>query len=204
MARWNPAQRFRVRALWESARMAFGSVRDNTLRSVLTCLGIVIGVATVIGMLGVVAGINDMISSQLGFLGASSFIVQKYPAVRMGRPSSEIRNRPNLTLEDARAIQASCPSVERVAPRVLFRAQQARSGGNKTDPNVLLVGATSSYVSVAGASVEHGRNITPLDETGSSEIALVGADVVDRVFPYGDSAGSKGQSSFTGKVLGCP
>ena len=188
MAVWNPARWFRARAFWESARMALGSVRDNTMRSVLTGLGIVIGVATVIGMLGVVAGIDGMISKELGRLGASSFVLQKFPAIRVGS-MREYRSRPNLTVDDARAIAASCPSVETVVPEVSFQAQQVRSGNNKTDPDVILHGTTSSFPSVWGVSVQYGRSFTPLEDVGSSDVAIVGQDVVDRVFPYGDPIG---------------
>ena len=168
--------------------MAFGSVRDNTMRSVLTCLGIVIGVATVISMLGVVAGIDGMIADQLGRLGASSFILQKYPAIRVGS-LREYRSRPNITVDDARAILASCPSIETVVPEITYNAQIARNGNNKTDPDVLLHGTTSSFPIVWGVAVEQGRNFTPIEDVGSNNVAIIGQDIVERVFPYGDPIG---------------
>ena len=188
VGRWDLMRRLRLRASWESGRMALGSVRANAMRSVLTCLGIVIGVATVIGMLGIVAGINGMVTQELGRLGASSFFLQKFPVMRMGS-MREYRKRPDLTMEDAKAILAACPSVEMVSPEVSFRAQQVRSGNNKTDPDVVLVGVTSSYASIAGVDVEHGRNFTPLEDAGPRNVAIVGQDVVDRVFPYGNPIG---------------
>lgn len=183
LVRW-----LRLRALWENARMALSSVRANAMRSLLTCLGIVIGVATVIGMLGIVTGIDVMVTKELGRIGASSFFLQKYPAVRMGS-MREYRKRPNLTVEDARAIVAACPSVELVSPEVAFRAQQARSGNNKTDPDVTLVGVTSAYSSISGIDVDQGRNFTPLEDLGPRNVAILGQDVVDRVFPYGSPLG---------------
>lgn len=186
--RWSLMRWLRLRALWENTRMALSSVRANAMRSLLTCLGIVIGVATVIGMLGIVAGINSMVTKELGRIGASSFFLQKYPAVRMGS-MREYRKRPNLTVEDARAIVAACPSVELVSPEVAFRAQQARSGSNKTDPDVTLVGVTSAYSSISGIDVDQGRNFTPLEDAGPRNVAILGQDVVDRVFPYGSPLG---------------
>jgi putative ABC transport system permease protein len=164
------------------------SVRANAMRSLLTCLGIVIGVATVIGMLGIVAGINGMVTKELGRMGASSFFLQKYPAVRMGS-MREFRKRPNLTAEDAKAILTACPSVEMVSPEVGFRAQQARSGNNKTDPDVTLAGVTSSYSAIAGINVVTGRNFTPIEDAGPRNVAILGQDVVDRLFPYGSPIG---------------
>ncbi len=168
--------------------MALSSVRANAMRSLLTCLGIVIGVATVIGMLGIVAGINGMVTSELGRIGASSFFLQKYPAVRMG-DWREYRKRPDLTVDDAKAILVTCPSVETVSPEVSFRSQQVRSGNNKTDPDVTLSGVTSTYSSIAGIGVAQGRNFTPLEDEGPRNVAILGKDVVDRVFPYGSPIG---------------
>lgn len=185
---WNLARWLRLRTLWENARMALSSVRANAMRSLLTCLGIVIGVATVIGMLGIVAGINSMVTKELGRIGASSFFLQKYPAVRMGS-WREYRKRPNLTAEDAKAILLTCPSVEMVSPEVGFQAQQVRSGNNKTDPNVTLAGVTSAYSSIAGINVVQGRNFTPLEDQSPRNVAILGQDVVDRVFPYGSPIG---------------
>ncbi|HQK20883.1 MAG TPA: ABC transporter permease, partial [Polyangiaceae bacterium] len=98
LARW-----WRLRTLWENARMALSSVRANALRSLLTCLGIVIGVATVIGILSIVGGINNLVTGELDRVGASSFFLQKYPGVRVGF-MREYRLRPNLTSDDAKAI----------------------------------------------------------------------------------------------------
>ena len=186
---WNLARWLRLRTLWENARMALSSVRANAMRSLLTCLGIVIGVATVIGMLGIVSGINSMVTKELGRIGASSFFLQKYPAVRMGGSWREYRKRPNLTAEDAKVILLTCPSVEMVSPEVGFQAQQVRSGNNKTDPNVTLAGVTSSYSAIAGINVVQGRNFTTLEDQSPRNVAILGQDVVDRVFPYGSPIG---------------
>lgn len=183
LVRW-----LRLRTLWENTRMALSSVRANALRSLLTCLGIVIGVATVIAMLGIVSGIDAMVTDELGRIGASSFFLQKYPAVRLSS-MREYRKRPNLTVEDAKAILQTCPSVELVSPEVGFRAQQARSGNNKTDPDVTLAGVTSSYSAIAGINIVHGRNFTPIEDGGPRNVAILGTDVVDRLFPYGSPVG---------------
>jgi putative ABC transport system permease protein len=168
--------------------MALSSVRTNAMRSLLTCLGIVIGVATVIGMLSIVAGINGMVTKEFGRMGASSFLLQKYPAIRMGS-MREYRSRPSLTVEDAKAILASCPSVELVSPEVGFRAQQARSGNNKTEPDVVLAGVTSAYSSIAGIHLVQGRNFTPIEDDSPRNVAILGQDVVERLFPYGSPIG---------------
>ncbi len=178
----------RLHTFWENARMAMSSVRANTMRSLLTCLGIVIGVATVIGMLGIVAGINGMVTSELDRIGASSFFLQKYPVIRMGS-MRDYRKRPDLTVDDARAILAACPSVEQVSPQAGFRAQQVRSGSNRTDPDVTLTGVTSAYSTIAGLSVEQGRNFTRLEDFSPRNVAILGQDVVDRLFPYGSPIG---------------
>ena len=93
--------------------MAMDSIRANKIRSVLTVLGVVIGVTTVIGMSSVISGLNTAISSQIEGLGSNLIFVSRFP-VAVGRMDAEIRSRKKLTLEDAEAI-AELPAVGAVA-----------------------------------------------------------------------------------------
>jgi putative ABC transport system permease protein len=135
-----------------------------------------------------VGGINNLVTGELDRVGASSFFLQKYPGVRVGF-MREYRLRPNLTSDDAKAILLACPSVESVSPSVRFRSQQVRSGNNKTDPDVLLMGVTSSHSTVSGLSIQEGRDFTPLEDEGPRNVAILGKDVVERVFPWGSPLG---------------
>src|SRR5713226_7606103 len=99
----------------ETFLLAIDSLRKNTLRSFLTVLGVVIGVATVIGMSSIISGLNSSISSQIEDLGSNLIFVQRIPPTIGGRLPPEIFSRKKLTLEDAKAI-AGLSLVKAIAP----------------------------------------------------------------------------------------
>src|SRR5437762_14318685 len=84
--------------------LALDSLRKNTLRSFLTVLGVVIGVATVIGMSSIISGLNSSISSQIEDLGSNLIFVQRIPPTIGGRLPPEVFSRKKLSLEGAKAI----------------------------------------------------------------------------------------------------
>src|SRR5207249_10278650 len=96
-------------------------LRKNTLRSILTLLGVVIGVATVIGMSSIISGLNSSISSQIQDLGSNLIFVQRIPPTIGGRLSPEVINRKRLTLDDAKAI-GELSLVKAVAPVLQYFA----------------------------------------------------------------------------------
>src|SRR5215468_4238654 len=101
--------------------LALDSLRKNKLRSFLTVLGVVIGVATVIGMSSIISGLNSSISSQIQDLGSNLVFVQRIPPTIGGRLPPEVLNRKKLTLEDAKAI-GQLPLVQSVAPILQYFA----------------------------------------------------------------------------------
>src|SRR5437870_11067533 len=95
--------------------LALDSLRKNKLRSFLTILGVVIGVATVIGMSSIISGLNSSIAAQIEQIGSNLIFVSRIPVVIGGRIPPEVFSRKLFTLEDGTAIQ-QLPLVEGVAP----------------------------------------------------------------------------------------
>ncbi|HEV7921035.1 MAG TPA: ABC transporter permease, partial [Thermoanaerobaculia bacterium] len=103
--------------LLENLRFAFTAIRGHKLRSVLTILGIVIGVATVIAMVSLIVGFNNSVTSSFQSFGATLVQFQKFdPRFGPGQRSDEERNRKNLTYDDALAMKRLCPSMAAVSP----------------------------------------------------------------------------------------
>ena len=110
-----------VRAFLDNLRLALRHASwRNPLRSLLTLLGIVIGVATVVTMMALLEGLRIKVNRDLSQLGANVFRVDKWPqGIHFGQPHElgQVRQAPpNLTLDDRRALAEHCPSVAR-APR---------------------------------------------------------------------------------------
>src|SRR5437764_8826390 len=127
--------------------LALDSLRKNKLRSFLTVLGVVIGVATVIGMSSIISGLNSNISSQIQDLGSNLIFIQRIPPTIGGRLPPEVFSRKKLTLEDAKAI-ADLPLVQSVAPVLQYFAINTDSKSfsvryrDKTAKNTIFIGAT--------------------------------------------------------------
>ena len=166
---------------------ALESLSGNKLRSILTVLGIVIGVAAVIAMLSIGRGAQASITSQIESIGTN--LVYVYPgAIREGGVSSAQGAAGTLTLDDASAL-AGVPGVEAVAPEADGRAQIAYLGQNT---NSRLIGATPSYQDVHSLTIADGAFISDSNQVAHSSVIVLGSAVAETLF--GSTAGVVGQS----------
>ena len=174
----------------ESIQMALGSLKTHKLRSVLTTLGIIVGVTTVVGMLSLTQGLKRSIEDQVRSLGANTFTVRKFPAIiTSGKQWRKYARRKNLTYEDALAIEELCPSVQTVAPDInLYPGETIRYGGESTD-RVPIWGVTETYLDVFSYFVQWGRFITPTDVEHRRKVCVLGVNILNRLFPYEDPVG---------------
>lgn len=168
--------------------LALDSLRKNTLRSFLTVLGVVIGVATVIGMSSIISGLNNSIASQIEDLGSNLIFVQRIPPTIGGRLPPEVFSRKKLTMEDAKAIE-QLSVVKAVAPVLQYFAinTDAKSFSvryrDKTAKNTIFVGASPDVAVVMNLHLEAGRWINEADHTHNSNVVVLGHDTMDTIFP---------------------
>jgi putative ABC transport system permease protein len=150
-------------ALWDNVRLAVGTLAANPLRSLLTLLGVVIGVTTVITMMALVEGLRSKVTSDLSNLGANVFSVSKWPAgINLGRMDwRRFQRRPNIGLEDLRAIREGCPSVSTASAQTWLGPNKISSAIAETQPNVIVQGATAEWIDTSGRSVSAGRFFSP-------------------------------------------
>jgi putative ABC transport system permease protein len=175
-----------VRSSLDNLRLAFGTFLGNPLRSLLTLLGIVIGVTTVITMMALIEGLRIKVNNDLSRLGANSFQATKWPS-GFGRFNwQKYAKRPDLTMEDALAIQESCPSVGAVGPSDDEGGQKVATSNAETRPSVRVYGATPEYVDTSGITVASGRFFTETEAMDGRSVAVVGLDVSDALFPWAD------------------
>jgi putative ABC transport system permease protein len=168
--------------------LALDSLRKNTLRSFLTVLGVVIGVATVIGMSSIISGLNDSIASQIADLGSNLIFVQRIPPTIGGRIPPEVFSRKKLTMEDAKAIE-QLPRIQAIAPVLQYFAINTDAKAfsvryrDKTAKNTIFVGATPDVAAVMNLRMEAGRWINEADHTHSTNVVVLGHDTADTIFP---------------------
>src|SRR5436190_21498681 len=168
--------------------LALDSLLKNKLRSFLTVLGVVIGVATVIGMSSIISGLNTHISSQIEELRSKLIFVQRVPAFAPGRMPQEVWSRKDLTLDDAKAIE-DLPLVQAVAPIVrhisfnMTLNSYAVRYRDRTAKNTILMGATPDIATVMNLHIESGRWITEQEKNYGPNIVELGQDTADTLFP---------------------
>ena len=164
----------------ESLAAALRSLRANKVRSALTMLGIIIGVAAVIAMLAIGRGAQDAVTDQIQSMGTNLIFV--FPgAAQQGGVRQAAGSAQTLTYDDALAIanRDDCPSVVAVAPEFQMGGQVVYQGQNV---NSRIVGVTDAYATVRNYEVADGEFITPAHVTGRSVVAVLGANVAYRLF----------------------
>jgi putative ABC transport system permease protein len=177
--------------LTESIRMAVKTLTANKLRSSLTMLGIVIGNASVIAMVGIGEGAQTYINEQLQTLGPNVLFV--LPGNRETREGGGLQVPRTLVVDDARAIAEQVPAVAAVAPEfndrnlVVYRNRSA---------NVSVVGTSESFLQVRSFEMAQGRFISDQDLDSRRLVTVLGASLAERLFdeasPVGRSVRIKG------------
>jgi putative ABC transport system permease protein len=179
------------RGFFENIRFAFSAMREHKLRSGLTVLGIVVGVATVIAMVSIVTGFNNNVIGNLQAFGANRIEFQKYEDRFAGGPTSdELKHRPNLTMDDVKAMRDSMPDAAAVSGLVgTFDSEIHVKNGSLEANNPYVLGVDQQYPEATAYTVGHGRFFTPLEVEHSALEVVIGADVKDAIFPTEDPIG---------------
>ncbi len=182
----------------ESLKMATKTLSANKLRSGLTMLGIIIGNASVIAMIGIGEGAQKYVNSQLQSLGPNVLFI--VPGNREARQLGDLDTPRNLVLADAEAISSQVPSVTAVA------AEKTTSGlasYRSRNTNTSVVGTTPDFLTVRSFEVAQGRFLSELDQRSNSLVAVLGTTLAKRLFddasPIGQQIRIKG---ITFEVVG--
>ncbi len=161
----------------ETLGMAFDTLRANRLRSLLTMLGIVIGNASVITLVGVGRGAQNLAEGQLSNLGANVLFV--VPGNNDTRRQGIDFPR-TLVLEDAQAIAEQVPSVSRVAPQITL-SEVVQAGGLSSTASIN--GVTPEFLPIRQFEVAQGRFFSAADLSGVRSVAVIGPDLASKMFP---------------------
>lgn len=159
-------------------KMAVVSLKINKMRSILTSLGIIIGVSAVIIMLAVGSGASKKIAKDMESMGSNLLMVRSASAtsggVRMG-----MGTRPTLTLKDAEAIEKYCRGILAVAP-YSSEAKQLTFGNQNWSTTI--GGTTASYLFIRNYEISSGRNFVPEDIKNNTKVAIIGNTIATELF----------------------
>jgi putative ABC transport system permease protein len=174
--------------IWEGVKIAFDALRSYKLRSVLTTLGIIIGVMTVITIVALIQGLNHAFAEQISAIGTDTLYIDKFPWMA-GEKWFEYRNRKNITLEDARFVKEHATLVLAVAPTLYTR--KTTKYRDKSIENVTIVGTTSDYLLTSNLNPEFGRFLSEGDVDHRRTLCVLGYEVANKLFPNEDPIGKR-------------
>ena len=171
--------------LKESFWMAIDSIRKNKLRSILTLLGITIGVFSVIGVMTAIRTLESSVESGLNVFATNTFVIQKYPEINFGgHGDRKYRNRENITIDQYKKLK------RRAKLPLLVSAADGTYVGNVKYKNkevknsVELLGGDDGTIRFYNTYIAEGRNFVDDDIRFSKNVCILGMDVVDRLFPF--------------------
>ena len=176
----------------ENLLLALDTLRTHKFRSFLTILGVLIGTMTVILVASIFKGLDQQMVDMASEFGTRTLFIYKFePGIRF-RLSREERMRKPLSFEDAQAIRELCPSVESVSaelfrwgpsPMIKYKGQELLNGN--------FSGPTPEQFQNINAVVKDGRSFGPIDNLHRRNVAVIGADIVERFFTNEDPIGKQ-------------
>jgi putative ABC transport system permease protein len=169
----------------ESVKMASTTLVANKLRSSLTMLGIIIGNASVIAMVGIGQGAQKLAAEQFQSLGPNTLFV--VPGSQESRSTSFDQPK-TLVLEDAKAIASRVPTVAEVAPQISATQVITYQGQNSKDS---VIGTTPEYLQVRSFEVAKGRFIRDVDMRRNNQVVVLGSELANELFPYQNPIGKR-------------
>ena len=174
-------------------KLALQGIMQNKLRSFLTALGIIFGVAAVIAMLGIGTGAKQSILEQLSLIGANSIVIKaKLPDptnnnqddgngqdVASGDPTEVKGYTPGLSLEDMKVLKTLMPTTDRISPEIVQDMMVIR---DKTLQRARCVGITNDFFAINNLEVEKGRKFQEMHFELGRDVCIVGSAIATRLF----------------------
>ncbi len=167
--------------LWSIYRLSVRNLLTNKLRTLLTLLGIIVGVAAIISVVTIIQGLNQTVASTFSANGSTVFTLSKSPSVITSREEMlKIGKRKDITRDDADAITRSCADCRRVG--YWTRSGELVKYGDASADNVMIRGATLPIFDIEDLNLDTGRTWTESEGNAGQYIAVIGADIVKNLF----------------------
>lgn len=172
--------------------LAVTTLWSNKLRSFLTLLGVIFGVAAVIVVVSLIEGFNIYIDDKIANFGTNAFSVQRFSIEdfsSLDRYLKANRRNPDMRLDDVDAIRQLAPMVDQISVRAVTYAELKFE--NRVLTNVVVQGAPANAIDIDRMTVETGRFFSDIEDTNGRDVVFVGHDVADRLFPMLNPVGKQ-------------
>lgn len=180
-----------IRLVFESFRFAFNALKVNLMRTTLSLLGVTIGIFSIIAVFTVVDSLEKSIKESFSFLGANVIYIEKWPYGLSGEyPWWKYMKRPQVNYREFEFIEDNVKNKEALTIFAVKGGSILKRENNNIS-NVGLLGVTYGHNEVFEMEINNGRYFTEQEVSNARNVAIIGADIVDALFPYGNPIGKE-------------
>jgi putative ABC transport system permease protein len=172
-------------------QIAFQSILNNKLRTSLTILGVVVGIFSIIVIMTIVTMLQNSIEDGLSLLNKNTFQIEKFDRTqgRGGGRDRAWRNRKDITIDEAYRLKELLTEALYVGAEQWQFGKVVKFGNRETNPNISVAGETLDGVKTNNWKVEYGRDMRRSDIENSTDVCILGQDVVEKIFPNMNAIG---------------
>ena len=171
--------------LKEGLAISFRAIRANKVRAILTTLGIVIRIASVVLMSTAIKGIDNAFQTGVASMGSDNLYIDKWEWFNNSIPFWELRNRRNLTLDDYKKYREQAKLPIASAPTVW--SNQTVKYRERSVEFIILQGTTDEYIKTTNLTFSEGRFFNELESNGGRQVIVLGSEIAKKLFPHGGS-----------------
>ena len=173
----------------ELLRVALRAIRAHKLRSFLTLLGIIIGVTTIVGVVGIITGLNTYVQEKVIVLAPDMYVVTRFGIIRSREEFLQAIKRPQLTWEEYQRLSSGVLSHALLTATRSFRTLPVSYGTHRL-ADTFVVGSTASFANVLNLDTGgNGRFFTEGEDEAAQNVAVIGSDIKEELFPNQDPIG---------------
>lgn len=174
-----------LQLVFENVKVAFGSIKSQWLRAILTMLIIAIGITALVGILTSIDGIKSSLSSNFTSMGANTFTIRNRGTnIRIGRGGKRPKRYARITYREASRFQEifEFPALTSVSAAASYAAT-VKYKSEKTQPNVTVMGCDANYFAASGFEIEKGRNFSETELRFGIPVIVIGQEIAKVLFP---------------------
>jgi len=177
----------------ETIKLSVNTIKSNKLRAILTLAGITIGVFSIIAIMTLLDALQAGIEGGLSQLGSNTFQVQKFPAMNFGGPGAmaKYRNRPDITYEQGMRLIEKATIYKYLSLEYWKGSKTFKNERYSTNPNMQLCGSNLDFLPCNNYAIKEGRYFTENELNSSSNVAVIGMEVVNKLYPKESPLGRK-------------
>ena len=177
----------------ETISLSINTIKSNKLRAILTLAGITIGVFSIIAIMTLLDALQAGIEGGLSQLGSNTFQIQKFPAMNFGGPGAmaKYRNRPDITYEQGMKLIEKATVYKYISLEYWKGSKTFKNERYSTNPNMSLLGGNLDFLPCNNYSVKDGRYFTENELNTSANVAVIGMEVVNKLYPKENPIGKR-------------